>query len=188
LNWFNFIAQYTIPRDALTKLNTNIWDIPQLEVATKFAQNIVNLSLQLASIKDLDRLPELDDLGISQIKIYAQKLINDISMTVQVISDSIINMTNVFEELPPSERHNHPNMIASIQALIEVGKYLIPTSNSQEETVLELKTILGWTDKLDEWRNYAMISYLFWSSDVINNENKRKVNRLRAYPKSVDLL
>lgn len=95
-------------------------------------------------------------------------------MTIQVIIDSSTNMINIFQELPPSEYHNHPNMIDSIQALIEVGKYLTPASDSQREVFLEPRTILGWTDKLDEWRNYSMISYLLWASDIISHENEEK--------------
>ena len=175
LNWWNFATQYPIHRDALTNLNIDIWDIPQLEIATKFAQNIVKLSLQLASIKDLERLPELDDQGISQIKTYAQKLMDDIRIVIQNILESRANMLKIFGDLSPSDYYNHSYMIESMRALIEVGKYIIPVPNSQGEISLEPNTILEWANKSDEWRNYAMIAYLFWASDIINNENKDKV-------------
>ena len=185
LSWRNFATQYPIHRDALADLNIDIWDIPHLEIASKFAQNIVKLSLQLASIKDLERLPELDDQGISQIKTYVQKLMDDISIVIQNILESISNMTNIFGGLSPSDYYNRPNMIESMRALIELGKYIIPASNSQGEITLEPKTILEWANKLDEWRNYSMIAYLFWASDVIDNENKEKTYPLQVKRKTL---
>ena len=171
LGWWNFAAQYQIPRDALTELSINIWDMPQLEVATRFAQNTYKLSLQLASIKDLERLPELDDLGISQFKVYVQKLMDNNSKVTQNVLDSATEMTRIFRELPKSECQNRPYMVKSMQALIEMGKYITPVPNPQGEMTLELKTIFKWADQLEEGRIYASLAYLFWASDAIS-ENK----------------
>lgn len=174
LSWWNFESQHSIQRKALTNLNIEVWNISQLEIATKFAQSIVKLSFQLASIKDSERLSELDDQGINQIKTYAQKLMDDISISIQNIYESAEEMIKIFGDISPSDYYNHSNMIESVRALIEVGKYIIPVPNSQGETTLEAKTVLEWANKLDDWRNYAMIAYLFWASDVIDNENKEK--------------
>ena len=171
LSWWNLVAQYPIPRNALTELNINIWDIPQLEVATRFAQNTYKLSLQLASIKDLERLPELDDLGIIQFKTYVQKLMDDISIAAQTVLDSAAEMMNIFEELSRSDYCNRQNMVESMRALIEMSKYMTPVPNPQGELTLGLKTISEWADKSDEGRKYAIIAYLFWASDVISVVN-----------------
>lgn len=178
LGWWNFVAQYPIPEDALIKLNINIWDMPQLEVATRFAQNTFKLSLQLASIKDLERLPELDDQGIKQLGVYVQKLMDEISIVAQIVLDSAAEMMNIFEKLSRSDYCNHPNMVESMKALIEMGKYMTPVPNPQGKITLELRTIFEWADKLNEGRTYAIIAYLFWVSDVISeNKSERKAIR-----------
>ena len=171
LSWWNFVAQYPIPRDALTELCINIWEIPQLEVATKFVQNTYKLSLQLASIKDLERLPELDDLGISQFKVYFQELMDDISKVAQTVLDSATEMKNIFNELSPSDYHNHPYKVKSMQALIEMSKCMTPVPNPRGEITLELKTIFKWAEDLEDGRKYAILAYLFWASDVISESN-----------------
>ncbi len=170
LSWWNFVAQYQISEDAITKLNINVWDIPKLEVANLFAQNTFKLSMQLASIKDLERLPELDDLGIKQLKIYVQKLMDEISITAQIVLDSAAEMMKIFGKLSPSDYCNHPNMVESMRAMIEMAKYITPIPNPQGKITLELETIFEWADKLNEGRKYAMIAYLFWASDVISEK------------------
>jgi hypothetical protein len=178
LGWWNFVVQYPIPKDALAKLNINIWDIPKLEVATRFAQNTFKLSLQLASIKDLERLPELDDQGIKYLEIYVQKLMDEISVVVQIVLDSAAEMMNIFGELSRSECCDHPNMVESMNALIEMGKYITPVPDPQGKITLELRTIFEWADRLNEGRTYAIIAYLFWASDVISeSESERKAPR-----------
>jgi hypothetical protein len=178
LSWWNYASQYPIPLDALAKLNINIWNIPQLEVATRFAKNTFKLSLQLASIKDLEKLPELDDQGINQLKIYVQKLMDNISEAAQIVLDSAAEMMNIFGELSSSDYCNHPDMVESMRALIEMSKYITPVSNPQGPVTLELKTIFEWADKLNEGRTYAIIAYLFWASDVISErKSERKAPR-----------
>lgn len=181
LNWWNFAIQYPIPKDALTELNINVWDIPQLEVATKFIQNIIKLSQQLTSIKDLERLPELDNQGISQLEVYAIKLMKDVKLVTRIILVSAEEMKNDLEKLPSSDYHTPPDVSESIKALNEVIRDMLSLSSSQEIIDLELKSILKWVNKLDKWKNceiFAKMAYLLWVSDVINSKKKGSVEIL----------
>jgi hypothetical protein len=173
LNWFNLITQYTIPKDALIRLNIDVWDIPELEVANRLTQNVFNLSLQVASLKDLEKLTGLDDQGINQLNLYAQKLASDINTSAQVISDSAEKMENIFREIPPSDYNNHLNMFYSMRYLEEAGKYLMSPFNSQEEKTSEPDNLISeWKDRLEKGRMAFCVSNLFWASDMINNRNK----------------
>ena len=169
LSWWNLIIQYPIPGDAFDELNLDIWDDPQLEIATNLAQNAFELSLRLANIRNFKGLPELDDQGVNQFSTYVQSSIDNAIMVAQSVSNSAEEMKNIFEELPNSEYENHPNMIESMQALIEMVKYITPVSEVREEMTLDLKTISKWADMLEKAREYAALAYLFWASDVISD-------------------
>ena len=169
LSWWNLVIQYPIPRDALDELHLDIWDDPQLEVATNLAQNAFELSLRLASIRGFERLPELDAQGVNQFSTYVQNLMDNVSMVAQSVLDSGAEMMNIFSELPNSECENRPNMIESMQALVEMGKYITPVSEVRGEITLDLRTIFKWADMLEKARGYAVFAYLFWASDVISN-------------------
>jgi len=172
LNLLNFATQKLIPMDVLSELKIKVWDIPQLEVATRFIQNMVKLSLQIASIKDLKRLPFLDDQGVDQFKIYATKLMGDIKLEIQIILSSAEEMKNFLMKLSYSDDHIYPNMSELDTILNEVIKYLTSVSNSLDEIELEQKTLFEWVDKLDGWKFcviYASNAYLFWVSYVISS-------------------
>jgi hypothetical protein len=120
----------------------------------------------------------LDDQGIKQLGVYDQKLMDEISIVAQIVLDSAAEMMNIFEELPRSDYCNHPNMVESMKALIEMGKYMTPVPNPQGKITLEIRTIFEWADKLNEGRTSAIIAYLFWVSDVISeNKSERKAPR-----------
>lgn len=172
LSWWNFATQYPIHRNALTNLNIDVWDIPQLEIANKFSQNIFKLSLQVASIKDLERLPELDDQGHNQLRIYAKKLIEDIKLETQAALNSAEEMKIFIKKLSSSNCLLDLNMNDLEKGLTEVITYMTSLLSSLYEIELEIKTIFEWVDKLDGWKNFEVNStvlYLFWVSYVINH-------------------
>jgi hypothetical protein len=167
LGWWNYATQYPVPQDALTELNINLWDLPQLEVAASLNQNTFKLSLQLASIRDYDRLPELDDQGIIQFKTYLQKLVDDISIVTQNVLDSGAQMMNILGSLSVSDYNNHPNLVECRQALIEMNKYIMPVPNPMGKITLDQKTIKEWANELNGGKLYAALAYLFWANDII---------------------
>ena len=70
-------------------------------------------------------------------------------------------MINIFNKLSPSDYQNRPYMVKSMQALIEMGKYITPVPNPQGEITLELKTIFKWADQSEEGRKYAILHTYF---------------------------
>jgi hypothetical protein len=166
LSWWNFLILHQIPKDALAELNFDIWDDTHLEVVTKLLGNAFDMSFRLAHIRDLGKLSELDEQGINQFGTYAQNIMNKISIECTTLSDSSLKMMNVFKELPESEYEKHQDAIKSMQALIEMIKY-IPGTNG--EAIVDFKTIERWANMLEKAREYAAVAYLFWASDVISN-------------------
>jgi hypothetical protein len=149
LNWWNYAIQYSLPRNILSELNINIWDIPQIEIAARLFQNTFRLSAQLDSIRDLERLPKLDDRGIKQVEIYFQKSIDEIIKVWQNVVDSANNMVAIYTELPNLNDCCHTNMIESINALNVLCKYM-PEFDAQGKITIELSTVSKWADMLDE--------------------------------------
>ncbi|MDY0129502.1 MAG: hypothetical protein RBR63_04880 [Methanosarcina vacuolata] len=172
LSWWNFAIQHTIHRDTLTELNIEVWNIQLLEVANMFSQSIGKLSIQLASIKDLKKLPVLDDQGVNQLKIYAKKLMEDIKLEIQTALNSAEEMNNFIKNTSSSNCFREPNINDLEKALTEVINYITSLSSSLYEIELELKTIFEWVDKFYGWKAFEICSmsvYLFWVSDVIND-------------------
>lgn len=167
LNWWNFVPKQ-IPHNAVMKLGLTQWTVPRLEVGTKLLQAVGELSILAAHIRDFKRLPDLDDDGTKQCQNYIQSLSDYMSQVFQSVLDSMTEMLNIFNKLSSIEREHRPNLVAVIQQVKELSEIVLPTSDYKDRATLNLASLVEWAGRLEKGREIALIVYLLWVSDVLD--------------------
>jgi len=142
--------------------------LPQLQGGAKFLQAVTELSIFAAHIRDIKTLPDMDDYGAEQVQQYITSLSSPLSESFQAVLDVEEALANTFNKLSPSERERRPNLVAAMEALLELHKNILPTSDFEDEAVLSLDAVATWADLLEESQKYALLAYLFWMSDVLD--------------------
>ena len=159
-----------IPSDAFAELGFLTWNTPRLEIATSLLQGEVTLSQLTIHIRDLKELPDLDDRGEEQLQTYLSRLSSHMSEAFQLFLDSASKILDEFNNLPESEQEYRPNLSAAVQAISEMHQDILPTSDFQGETVLTLEDLFEWADRLEQGQEYAVLAWLNWATDVLDNE------------------
>jgi DNA polymerase III delta prime subunit len=167
LKWWNFV-QHPIPPDALTSLGITIWTAPRLEVANKLIASMSQLSLFAAHVRDFRRLPDLDRQGLEQIQQYFQSLTVPMNEAFDLVANTYSEIGNFCIELLPSQYENRPNLVAAVQALKELYEYILPTSDFQEQVIIDFERMVEWANQLEIGQEYAFRTYLLWASDVLD--------------------
>ena len=163
------LAHHTIPSDAFSQLGFSTWTVPRLEIATNLLQGAVTLSHLTIHIRDLKELPDVDDQGEEQLQAYMSRLSNHISEAFQLFLGSASRILDEFNNLPASEQEYRPNLIAAVQAISEMHQDILPTSDFQGKTLLTLEDLYDWADRLEQGQEYAVLIWLNWATDILDN-------------------
>lgn len=167
LSWWNYV-QHAIPNDATAKLKLTMWALPQLETPKTFMQSLGELSLLAAHIRDIKSLPDVDESGVAMLQDYLQAVADQMSLLLQAVLDSEEMLTNRFNVLATEEQQQRPNLVGAVEALLELHKTILPSSDFEKESFLSLEAIGRWADSLEHGHRYAFIAYLFWITDVLD--------------------
>lgn len=167
LRWWNLIRQ-PIPQQAFAESGFEIWNIPRLETGARLSQSVTALSLLVAHIRDLDRIPDADEQGVKQLHEYLQQVQAQITQAYQEIFDSVTAIASVCNELTPSDYENRPNFVAVMQGLSELRGIFF---DFKTEFSLNTQELVEWAPQLEKARNTAFAIYLFWVADVLDELN-----------------
>ena len=170
LGWWNFVP-VPIPPATCAELSLLTWSSLRLETANKLLALVSELALLVAHMRDFERLPELDELGHQQIQPYLQQLTIPISQILEAALETEVAMASAFNELSQSQQIDRPNLITSMEHLIDLHRLILPTAEAQPEgrieAHLDLAEVAEWADRLQEVQLRCFLLYSSWVSDVL---------------------
>jgi hypothetical protein len=108
----------SIPADALSQLGLSTWMHSRLDVAQKLMGAVLGLWLLASHLQDFERLPELDDQGQAILQPYIHQCAAQLSECFQAVLDSETELLNYYNQLPPQEQVERPNLTMAMQGLV----------------------------------------------------------------------
>jgi hypothetical protein len=165
--WWDYV-QYPVPPENWDSLKLQMWEHPRLELADQFQNAVAVLSLLIAHLCDLDRLPEVDEEGKELLQDYISDLSGDVSGAFQQVLDRMAEMVNYFNSLVPEERERHPALITAMQALVEMRENIMPDEHFDGELKMDLASAREWMQRLETARGQAEFVRLYWAADVLD--------------------
>ncbi len=135
---------------------------------------IFQLSLLASHVRDFERLPELDELGNELLQQYVQQTAIPLGEAFQSVLDVEFEIGSYLNALTPAEQESRPYLVAAMQALVELHEQLLPaddcSSNGRIEVSMNLEEVAEWANRLNAIQESAFSMYLFWVTDVLEEE------------------
>jgi hypothetical protein len=158
-----------IPADAQQQLNLRGWELPQLETAALMERHSTELYLLIGHLRDLLRLPELDNIGTEQAQEYITTLIRQqVSPSLEAVLEARSRFVRMLEEIAASSGQEHyPNLAALKDGLQLVYDAVLPNPDDEEGTTIRMGDIAAWAARLEKVREYVSAIYLLWATDVL---------------------
>ena len=173
LRWWNFVP-VAIPPTAFSQLSLSTWHHPRLTVGQKLMGLIFQLSLLASHLRDFERLPELDELGNGLLQQYIQQVATPLSEAFQAVLDVEFEIGSYFNALTSLEQENRPYLVAAMQVLVGLHEQILPMNDCSRdgriEVSMNLEKIAEWANRLNVIQQSALSMYLFWVSDVLEEE------------------
>ena len=138
LGWWNLVQQ-PIPQDAWAKLGLEIWKVPQFEFALRFLKSTAELSLLAAHIRDFERLPELDNLGLELLQSHIHSVTVKMADAFEASQKAAADLINIFEKVSETEYDHRSNLMAAMQALNDGWNNVSPVSDFNGKVTLDLE-------------------------------------------------
>jgi hypothetical protein len=161
---------HPIPTHILDTLNIAVLDDPRLKSAQLLSSNTTDLSFYAQHVQDFLRLPELDEMGVSQVQTYLsyarERMLNMLSSTLESLEDLKHLMTSVDGLIEPEGS----NLAVINNSLAQLIERLNPQPQDQEADTfqLDLSNVAEWAERLEKARELAGIVYLAWASELMN--------------------
>jgi len=166
-DWWNYVLHPVRP-EVWERLGLPVWEHPRLELANEFQSAVAALSLLVAHICDLDRLPELDEQGGRFLQDYVTSQGSHISDVFQLVLDRMAEMVNYFNGLMMEEQERHPALAAAIQGLVEMRENIMPSQDFDRELKMDLTNAREWMQRLETARVQAELVRLYWTADTLD--------------------
>ena len=135
---------------------------------------IFQLSLLASHLRDFERLPELDELGNGLLQQYIQQVATPLSEAFQAVLDVEFEIGSYFNALTSLEQENRPYLVAAMQVLVGLHEQILPMNDCSRdgriEVSMNLEKIAEWANRLNVIQQSALSMYLFWVSDVLEEE------------------
>lgn len=173
LRRWNYVP-VAIPQTAFSQFSLSTWNHPRLTVGQKLMGLIFQLSLLASHIRDFERLPELDELGNRLLQQYVQQVATPLGESFQAVLGVELEISSYFNALTPSEQDSRPYLVAAMQALVGLHEQILPVDDCSRDGIIEvsmnLEEIAEWANRLNAIQQSALSMYLFWVSDVLEEE------------------
>jgi len=166
-DWWNYVL-HPLPPEVWERLGLQVWEHPRLESANQFQSAVAALSLLVAHICDLDRLPEVDEQGERLLQDYVRSQSSHISEVFQQVLDRMAEMANYFNSLTTEEQEQRPVLVAAIQALVEMRENIMPGKDFDGELKMNLTSAREWMQRLETARVQAELVRLYWVADTLD--------------------
>lgn len=160
--------QLSIDDDALAKLRLSTWAVPGLSVGEDLMTSTSELSLLAGHIRDCKRLPDLDEFGAEQLGSYLQGLSKPLSAALQSALDAASVVLHRFNQLSTPEQQGRAALMSAVEAVIELRSYLLPSEGFEQSEMMNIEQISEWANRLEQARTYAVLAYLYWVADVLD--------------------
>lgn len=159
------ISSIKIDVETLNSFELQLWYSATQNNAWYFWKSFRFISSFLQHLFEMERLPNLDDLGNHIIQSYIKESEIIFNNYIQCLSDSIIKLC----EQESNNEVNHQHLIKAKQTLIEISPILtMKEFNLASKLTLEQLKILN--QQLNSIENQVFSICLLWSTFLIDNE------------------
>jgi len=167
-DWWNYVQRPVSPED-WTRSGLPAWESERLQMATTFQSALIELSLLVAHLCDLTRLPaQTDDLGQTLLQEYLTRQSQSINEAFQRALDQAAELLRYFESLTEEQRESRPPLIAAMRTLGDMTENLAPSPDFDGEQLITLSTLVDWMPRLETARLQAELVYLLWATDCLD--------------------
>jgi len=167
MKWTDYSPQQ-IPPEAFKRLKIESWDLPQLSVQAKLVQSTTELSLVAAHTRDFNRLPDLDEQGLSQLQAYIDRLSEYGSEALQSVLDAEADMLVAYNKVPEAELGNRPALTDAALSLVELHKNILPSPDFERRATMNLEGLTEWASRLDNAPLQALAASSSWITDILD--------------------
>lgn len=171
MKWWNLIP-VDIPGHSFNQLSIEPWKSSHFAVAENLQTSVFQLSTVFSHIKDLKRLPDIDDMGEALISSYVDEIIFLLRKNLQSTLDNISELSSSLESLS-KQRPDRRSTDLIKELLRRTHEEILLLSHSGESEIIELsmsaEEIGERSEHLSLALEYAGAVYLYWVDSVIDD-------------------
>lgn len=170
MSWANFVLQ-PIPKDAVKKLNLQLWNSPELEIGNQMLQSIIAFQMGLGHIRHISNVLEnIDTLGMEILKDYLSKFSKNLSEILNLFLTKLDNIKEEFkrvlEQMPENNLHLE-EIVNFVSNTIEAFSLL---KDKNEKIILDLANIEDFSERFGSISDASNVIHLVWIQNVLQNE------------------
>ena len=158
-----------IPEETWAQLRLSTWEDVCFEMVERLQETVCALSLIVAHICDLERLPDGNQVGQellqSHVALQSQSIGLMHDQLVAVLSDILKDL----KALPAEEIVARPALTVVTEYLAQLVKDIVLDTNEQTTLVMQMADMRHWLQKLELARAQVETIRLLWVTDVLRN-------------------
>jgi hypothetical protein len=168
-NPWNYVP-IPIPEDVWEALGLSVWEHQRLKIVNQLQEAVVSLSLLVARVCDLERMPEANETGQKLLQDFVTEQGPLISAACQRALDTMTEMMGEFNTLTTKEQEERPALVSAMQSLSELAGSILPERGAKNETRLTLTVAQDWLQRLETARSQVEAVRLYWIADILGEK------------------